>query len=173
MHHLTPDAAGRGSGGGGGGGGGGPHSYRGSYMGIIKLLGRQLHRRLDLKSYAPADFAFGLLYFTGSDHFNRSMRAYAKNLGYTLSDRGLAHAITLPSKERLRGKTNLVAAECEGDIFDALGLEWREPWERDCVVAPLDPTRRIGCAADNGADAQPDSTRVAPASLRSADECSE
>ena len=52
----------------------------------------------------------------------------------------IALAITLPSKQRLRGKTNLVAAACEGDIFDALGLEWREPWERKCVVSPLDPT---------------------------------
>ena len=87
----------------------------------------------------------------------------------------IALAITLPSKQRLRGKTNLVAAACEGDIFDALGLEWREPWERKCVVSPLDPTCRIGCAVDSAA-AQPDcdSRRVAPARLRSAcaDECS-
>ena len=80
-----------------------------------------------------------------------------------LRDRGLAHAITLPSKQRLRGKTNLVAAACEGDIFDALGLEWREPWERECVVSPLDSTCRIGCAVDS-AGAQPDSRGVDPAS---------
>ena len=75
----------------------------------------------------------------------------------------IAHAITLPSKQRLRGKTNLVAAACEGDIFDALGLEWREPWERECVVSPVDPACRIGCAVDS-AGAQPDSRGVAPAS---------
>ena len=119
-----------------------------------------MHRRLDLKVYPPEEYAYALLYFTGSDHFNRSMRAYAKSLGYTLSDRGLAHAITLPSKQRLRGKTNLVAAACEGDIFDALGLEWREPWERECVVSPLDPTCRIGCAVESTGSASGYSARL-------------
>jgi len=37
-----------------------------------------LHRRLDLKVYPPEEDAYALLYFTGSDHFNRSMRHYAK-----------------------------------------------------------------------------------------------
>ena len=32
---------------------------------------------------------FALLYFTGSDHFNRSMRFYANLKGLSLSDTGL------------------------------------------------------------------------------------
>lgn len=34
-------------------------------------------------------FGFALLYFTGSDHFNCSMRFFAKMKGLSLSDKGL------------------------------------------------------------------------------------
>jgi hypothetical protein len=36
------------------------------------------HRRLDLKIYPMELLPFALLYFTGNDHFNRSMRFWAK-----------------------------------------------------------------------------------------------
>ena len=52
-----------------------------------------VHRRLDLKVYPVAQFPFALLYFTGSDHFNRSMRFYAKKKHWTLSDHGLAPCV--------------------------------------------------------------------------------
>ena len=57
---------------------------------MIKLAGRERFRRLDLKVYPREEYAFALLYFTGSDHFNRSMRHYAKARGYSLSDHGNA-----------------------------------------------------------------------------------
>ena len=50
-------------------------------------------RRLDLKVYPVEEFAYALLYFTGSDHFNRSMRHYAKCRGYSLSDHGIVSAL--------------------------------------------------------------------------------
>lgn len=34
-------------------------------------------------------FAFAVLYFTGSGHFNMSMRSFAKMKGLSLSDKGL------------------------------------------------------------------------------------
>ncbi|RHY30468.1 hypothetical protein DYB32_004294 [Aphanomyces invadans] len=48
---------------------------------IVKRTGRgqgMRHRRIDLKVYPRNLFGFAQLYFTGSDHFNRSMRAFAK-----------------------------------------------------------------------------------------------
>ena len=54
-------------------------------MGIARLPGGTLHRRIDIKLYPADEFAFALLYFTGSDHFNRSMCWHAKRYGYTLS----------------------------------------------------------------------------------------
>lgn len=39
------------------------------------------HRRIDIKSYPATSYPFAILYFTGSDHFNRSMRLYSKQIG--------------------------------------------------------------------------------------------
>jgi DNA polymerase lambda len=46
-----------------------------TYMGIAKI--GVTHRRIDIKVYPRDSFGFALLYFTGSDHFNRSMRLFA------------------------------------------------------------------------------------------------
>lgn len=42
--------------------------------------------RHDDQAYPRSQYAFALLYFTGNDHFNRSMRLYASKLGYTLTN---------------------------------------------------------------------------------------
>ena len=52
-----------------------------------------------LKVWPKASFALALLHFTGSGHFNREMRLYAKRNGYHLSDhelRRLADGYTPP-----------------------------------------------------------------------------
>lgn len=105
-----------------------------SYRGIVRLQGYPTFRRLDLKVYPRQEYAYALLYFTGSDHFNRSMRALAKAKGYSLSDHGLVRAQKVASQNIVRGTTNLAPAECERDIFAHLGLEYREPWDRNCDV---------------------------------------
>lgn len=113
-----------------------------SFMGICRLSEPgALHRRIDMKVYPRAKLPFALLYFTGSDYFNRSMRHWAKLNGCRLSDRGL----TLPGGEELECHT-------EVEIFEALGLEWREPHERDCVITLAGPadTRDVADSA-NGA----------------------
>jgi DNA polymerase/3'-5' exonuclease PolX len=38
-------------------------------MGVCNLLG--IHRRIDIKYYPRDQFGYAILYFTGSDHFNR------------------------------------------------------------------------------------------------------
>lgn len=38
---------------------------------VGKLMGPRYHRRIDIKSYPRKMFPFALLYFTGSDYFNR------------------------------------------------------------------------------------------------------
>jgi len=108
-----------------------------SYRGIIKLPGYPVQRRLDLKVYPAEEYAYALLYFTGSDHFNRSMRAYAKNKGYSLSDHGLVMAHKVGANNVVRGLLNLRPAQTEQEIFAALGLDWREPIDRNCEVKPL------------------------------------
>ena len=62
------------------------HDGRASYMGICKLpRGNSIHRRIDIKTYPRRYSAFAMLYFTGSDHFNRSMRSYADKTGFKLT----------------------------------------------------------------------------------------
>lgn len=63
-----------------------------AYMGVCVWEGE--HHRIDIKHYPVEQYAFALLYFTGSDLFNRQMRLKAHNRGLMLSD------TTLKKKER-------------------------------------------------------------------------
>ena len=89
-----------------------------------------VYRRIDIKSYPSDAFAFALLYFTGSAHFNRSMRYYAKNIGFSLSDKGM-YPCTRFSRDRVL-KGDSIVCRTEEEIFDALGLEYRAPVDRNC-----------------------------------------
>jgi len=79
-----------------------------SYMGVCRLhydenstgtRREYRHRRIDLKSYPRSYVPFALLYFTGSAHFNRSMRLFCRQKNMTLSDKvSLNHVnASLPS----------------------------------------------------------------------------
>jgi DNA polymerase/3'-5' exonuclease PolX len=81
-------------------------------------------RRLDLKFYPSQFYFYALLYFTGSDHFNRSMRYYAdKWKRLSLSDWGLVVSgdKTYDGQEREKAAyTTSPPADCEEDIFRLL-----------------------------------------------------
>ncbi|XP_053548461.1 DNA polymerase lambda [Bombina bombina] len=101
------------------------------YMGVCCLPGEgQKHRRLDVIIVPYREFACALMYFTGSAHFNRSMRALAKTKGMSLSEHSL-------NKDVVRNGAVKVSAGCpletptEKEIFKILGLPFREPHERD------------------------------------------
>lgn len=80
---------------------------------------------MDLKYYPVDQYAFALLYFTGSDVFNRNMRLFAMKNGYCLSDHGMWKA------EKIGG--NIVAQEqgvvcfTEEEIFGKLGIKYKTP----------------------------------------------
>lgn len=106
-----------------------------SYMGFCMLPRTHpqysgTNRRLDIKVYPAAHFPFALLYFTGSDHFNRSMRFYAKKNGWTLSDHGLSRAVRVNGSKVHSSKS--VFCKTERDIFDAMNLEYVPPHQRNC-----------------------------------------
>lgn len=107
-------------------------SDRGSemYMGVCKAPEDSHFRRIDIKVYPRDQFGFALLYFTGSDYFNRSMRLFAEKKGYTLSDHGLAR-IGKGLKGQKVAKGMNIACETEEDVFKALELPFKTPAERD------------------------------------------
>lgn len=100
-----------------------------NYMGICKLVESPYHRRIDIKIYKPEHFPFAVLYFTGSDHFNRSMRLLANKKSLSLSDKCLRHVIRCNRVKVHEGKE--IPCHTEQEIFAALNLEYREPHERD------------------------------------------
>lgn len=106
-------------------------SDRGSemYMGICKSKEDTFFRRIDIKVYPKDQYAFALLYFTGSDYFNRSMRLLAESKGFKLSDHGLAPIGKVAGKKVSKGLQ--VNCETEEDIFKALGMPYKKPKERD------------------------------------------
>ncbi|CAG2212385.1 POLL [Mytilus edulis] len=57
------------------------------YLGVCKLPGKnRLHRRLDIIIVPYDEYACALVYFTGSAHFNRSLRYLAKKCGRNIAE---------------------------------------------------------------------------------------
>ncbi|KAF2733165.1 hypothetical protein EJ04DRAFT_468829 [Polyplosphaeria fusca] len=89
-------------------------------------------RRLDLLLVPEEEMGAALLYFTGNDIFNRSMRLLASKKGMRLNQRGLyKDVIRSRNRERITEGT-LVESRSEKRIFEILGVPWRAPAERIC-----------------------------------------
>jgi len=73
-----------------------------------------------------------LIYFTGNDIFNRSLRLLASKKGMGLNQRGLFRDC-LRGEGRVRlTRGSCVASESEEEIFEILGVPWRPPELRNC-----------------------------------------
>jgi DNA polymerase/3'-5' exonuclease PolX len=79
-------------------------------------------RRLDLLLTPDEEYAYALLYFTGSDQFNVAFRHHALEKGYTLNEHRLTplHPDTAAVPPMIEEK----------DIFRFLGLRYVEPHQR-------------------------------------------
>jgi DNA ligase (NAD+) len=95
---------------------------------IAQLPGNEsVPRRVDFLYTSPSEYAFALLYFTGSKIFNTVQRSRALKMGYSLNEHGLYH-MEKGAKEK--------GAKVSGDfpdeksIFDILGMVYKEPNER-------------------------------------------
>lgn len=55
-------------------------------QGACKLSGKPITRRLDIRLIPHDQYYCGILYFTGSDMFNKEMRAHALEAGFTLNE---------------------------------------------------------------------------------------
>ena len=92
---------------------------------IAKLPGAPFSRRVDFLYTNPEEYPFAVLYFTGSKIFNTVMRGRALALGYSLNE----HGIYKMEGKRKGDKVNTHFTS-EKDIFDFLGMEYREPSSR-------------------------------------------
>jgi DNA polymerase beta len=92
-------------------------------MAICRFVGLSGQaRRLDLLLTPDEEYAYALLYFTGSDQFNVAFRNHAQQMGYTLNEHRL-----LPLTE---DKPPPPPMKKEDDIFRFLGLRYISPNER-------------------------------------------
>lgn len=93
-------------------------------------------RRVDFLYAPPDEFAFAILYFTGSKIFNTVMRQYAVNKGYTFNEHGIYNLVN-----KKKGAKVEQTFETEKDIFDFLGLQFKTPTQRQdgrAVIAYTD-----------------------------------
>jgi NAD-dependent DNA ligase len=92
---------------------------------IAKLPGERVARRVDFLYAPPDEFAFAILYFTGSKIFNTVMRQKALDQGYTFNEHGI-----YKMENKKKGKKIEKEFKTEKDIFDFLGLKFKTPKQR-------------------------------------------
>ena len=102
------------------------------WHGAAALPATSVWRRIDFLLVPWEELGAALIYFTGNDIFNRSIRLLASKKGMRLNQRGLW-------KDVIRGKTRermtqgtLVEGKDEKRIFELLGVPWRPPHHRIC-----------------------------------------
>lgn len=94
--------------------------------------GGQIWRRIDLLFVPGSEIGAALIYFTGNDIFNRSMRLLASKKGMRLNQRGL-YTDVLRGPQRVKLNTGrLLEGRDERRIFEILGVPWRPPEHRIC-----------------------------------------
>lgn len=100
------------------------------WHGACCLPGQTAWRRVDFLLVPWAEMGAALIYFTGNDIFNRSLRLLASTKGYRLNQRGLyKDVIRGKGRERMTEGT-LVEGRDERRIFELLGVPWRPPEHR-------------------------------------------
>ena len=102
------------------------------WHGASCLPGAEVWRRMDLLVVPEDEMGAALIYFTGNDIFNRSMRLLARKKGMRLNQKGLYKDVKRGRKGERLNDGVLVEGRSEKKIFEILGVPWREPHERTC-----------------------------------------
>ena len=93
------------------------------FMGVCRLSAELPARRLDIRLIPHHQFYCGVLYFTGSDTFNKGMRAWALDKGFTLNEYSLRPMVGGSPQEPLPVLSEL-------DIFHYLDFPYKQPADR-------------------------------------------
>ncbi|XP_073949300.1 DNA polymerase beta-like [Choristoneura fumiferana] len=95
------------------------------FMGVCRLSSELPARRLDIRLIPSDQYHCAVLYFTGSDVFNKTMRSHALEKGFTLNEYSL----------RPVGVTGIpgepVPVSSEEEIFDYIDYPYKKPEERN------------------------------------------
>ncbi|KAL1622863.1 hypothetical protein SLS54_004883 [Diplodia seriata] len=97
-----------------------------------KGKGEEVWRRLDLLLVPASQLGAALIYFTGNDIFNRSIRLLASRKGMRLNQRGLYKDVMRGWGREKITDGELVEGRDEKRIFEVLGVPWRPPEHRIC-----------------------------------------
>lgn len=92
----------------------------------------EVWRRIDFLLVPETEYGAALIYFTGNDIFNRSMRLLASKKGMRLNQRGLYRDVIRGRGRKKITEGELIEGRDEKRIFEVLGVKWREPKERWC-----------------------------------------
>nr|XP_008170089.1 DNA polymerase beta [Chrysemys picta bellii] len=99
------------------------------FMGVCQLPSEEdgtnyPYRRIDIRLIPKDQYYCGVLYFTGSDIFNKNMRTHALEMGFTINE----YTIRPLGVTGVAGES--LPVESEKDIFDYIQWKYREPKER-------------------------------------------
>ncbi|CAN6652703.1 hypothetical protein TRVA0_026S00540 [Trichomonascus vanleenenianus] len=103
------------------------HSDATRWFGASAIEGDPTWRRIDVLCVPWEERGASLIYYTGNDLFNRSIRLLASRKGMVLNQKGLFKE---PGGNGPPTRQHLIAGDDEKKIFEALGLEYREPSDR-------------------------------------------
>jgi DNA polymerase IV len=99
---------------------------------VLPNTAKPVWRRIDFLLVPASELGAALIYFTGNDIFNRSIRLLASRKGMRLNQRGLyKNVMRGPGRVKLN-EGELVEGADEKKIFLALGVPWRPPEQRIC-----------------------------------------
>nr|KIR88216.1 DNA polymerase lambda subunit [Cryptococcus tetragattii IND107] len=110
-----------------------PHDWNAleaKWMGVGRVGQSTIYRRIDILCVPYESWGASLIYFTGNELFNRSLRLYARKLGYNLNQRGLYRNVVRARDGTKVLEGDRVASRTEEEIFHELGLRWRHPHQR-------------------------------------------
>ena len=102
------------------------------WHGAACLPGTSVWRRIDFLLVPWEEMGAALIYFTGNDIFNRSIRLLASKKGMRLNQRGLWRDVMRGRNREKMTQGELIEARSEEKIFEVLGVPWRRPEHRVC-----------------------------------------
>lgn len=100
------------------------------WHGACVMPGGTVWRRIDFLAVPASERGAALLYFTGDDVFNRSIRLLCQKKGMRLNQHGLYRDVMRRSRGAKPNQGTLVESADEKRIFEILGIPWRPPEQR-------------------------------------------